>query len=338
MVCPSHSGPLAPTRYNWPAIALGLRRRYDVHGLGVELRGDGPAIDAFDHVLAYYGLRPSEGTDDERAVVLRVLTRPESLPFPADQPPNAVHAGIRAWSAPGRIDLRCDGHVACLNLAAGAGTCVLPATAPPRKDFVLYALLLLLRRRGLYGLHASAVGRGGAGCLFVGPCGSGKSTQTYTLVRHGFLRARGEGVEALALRRDLFLDPTSSTCPEKACGDAPILSGRGKRRIPMRELHPDRMIDRCVPRLLVFPEIVSGARSRLVPLERTDTVARLVAQSAVLALDREVVPRHVEILGRLVRQTTSYRLLAGRDLKERPELVSALLASATEPASPPPHT
>jgi hypothetical protein len=179
----------------------------------------------------------------------------------------------------------------------------------------------------------------GAGCLLVAPSGSGKSTSTYGLVRRGWhylgddallLHAAGDEVEALVLRRDLCLDPALEGCfPElRTHGQAGRFASRGKRRLAMRELYPERLLDRCVPRLLVFPEIVAEPESRLVPLGIAEVLPRLVAQSAVFALDPEAAPRHLDMLTRLARQTRAYRLLAGRDLKADPELVAPLLAAA----------
>jgi hypothetical protein len=79
--------------------------------------------------------------------------------------------------------------------------------------------------------------------------------------------------------------------------------------------------------LLFFPEITSAKKSRLVPLSPTLAVPRLLAQSLVFTLDSEAIPRHFEVVGQLASQTESFRLVAGRDLKEDPELVADLLGS-----------
>lgn len=329
-------------------------RRYCIHGIGLEVRGGSRRVSETLHrALAHFALPLAGAAGVAKPVLLRATRDVTAVPLPHGQAPGLVHEGIRVWSWNEVVYLACDGHSARLQLAAGTGECVLPAGRPVRKDFVLYALLLLVRRRGLYGLHASAVSRGGTGCLFAGPSGSGKSTQTYSLVRQGWeylgddallLRATAGAVEALALRRDLLLDTHTIAYPELAGReDAAVSSSTGKRRIVIGEI-PGTVINRCVPRLLVFPEIAASGRSRIVPLDRTEALARLAMQSAVLTLDREALPRHLHVLGSLVRQSATYRLLAGPDLKACPELAATLLepvartvASAAHPQEPHGH-
>lgn len=291
---------------------------------------------AFEHL----GFGAVEETGGTAAVVLRCSAGSGAVPVPPGESIVAEQGGIRAWESGGALYLGCAGHACRLDLSAGvAEVRVPPPPARPRKDILTYAVLLLLRRRGLYALHASGVARDGVGCLFVARSGSGKSTQTYSLVREGWeylgddallLRARGDEVEALALRRDLCLDPAlAHAFPEVAVhGEAGPFAGKGKRRLSMHALHPGRLIDRCVPRLLVFPEIVPEPVSRLVPIHAADALARLVRESVVVRLDAAAMPAHLAALGRLVRQARSWRLLAGRDLKERPELVAPLLERA----------
>lgn len=326
-----------------------LRERYRLHEVRVDLVGDDSAVLEWVHaVLEHIGLLPAEEAGGAAEVVLRCSARADAVRMPPDVRLIAEQDGIRAWGGGGQLYLECDGHASRVDLAEGTAECALaPPPASPRKDVILYTLLLLLRRRGLYALHASAVARNGSGYLFAAPCGSGKSTQTYGLVRQGWdyladdallLRVSGDEVEALALRRDLCLDPAlSHTFPEVSVhGEGGPFAARGKRRLPMRALHPERLIDRTVPRLLVFPEIVAQPTSRLVPLGQAEALAKLIEQSVVFNLDPEVLRQHLGVLERLVRQAPGYRLLAGRDLKEHPEGVAALLASVPGLPAPPP--
>ncbi len=330
-------GRTADSRASRPS---GPRQRYGVYGIGVDVLGETPVLGAIHAALAHLGIEPVAGGGEAADVVLRCSAEPGAVRVPAGARAVAEQGGIRAWSRGGALYLGCDGHACRLDLAGGAGEVMVPPPPRrPRKDILTYALLLLLRRRGLFALHASGVARDGAGCLFVARSGSGKSTQTYALVRQGWeylsddallLRARGEQVEALALRRDLCLDPALARAfPEvTAHGVEDSRSEKGKRRLAMRALHPERLIDGCVPRLLVFPEIVSAPVSRMVPLRPAEALRRLVGESVVVALDPAVMPAHLAALGALVRQARSWRLLAGRDLEARPELVAPLIEDA----------
>ncbi|MFN2420562.1 MAG: hypothetical protein ABR527_04195 [Gemmatimonadota bacterium] len=253
----------------------------------------------------------------------------------AQGPPqvDSIHARVEGnW-----IHLSCENHSIRLDTQAGVAEGVLPPEpAHVREDLLIYSLLLLMRRRGYYGLHASAVIREGVGYLFVAAGGSGKSTHTYSLVRRGwkyladdavFLRCRDGRVEALPLRRDLYLDPALARSFPEVGEHGGVDPHVGKRRLDMHALFPDRGVESCVPRLLFFPEITSAKKSRLVPLSPMLAVPRLLAQSLVFTLDSEAIPRHFEVVSQLASQTESFRLVAGRDLKEDPEQVADLLGS-----------
>lgn len=315
----------------------------EIHGRPVQVYGDDPAnLSRTGRIFHPLGITldapPHDGHGSTDAIILRLRQRARLPPLPAGVRISGLHQGIRAWTSPDEIWLRCRGHMVRLNPRLGWAEVVVPSEPlPVRKDLLTYALMLLLRRRGLLGLHASGVQRAGDGWLFVGNRGCGKSTQTYNLVRQGWgylgddallLRAEGDRVEALALRRDLMLDPTPAHAyPELARDGPPSSATSGKRRLRIGEMRPARMVDRCSPRFLIFPEIVSTAESTLVPLSRTEALMRLVAQSAVFTLDREMGARHLEVLSHLARQTLAVRLRAGRDLRECPERIAAVLQS-----------
>jgi hypothetical protein len=321
------------------------RGSYVLHGVGLRLSGDDSRLLArVETILEHCGLAPVDGALDPSA--LRMHFARHMPPLPGDAHEVAHQDGIRALDAGSVLWLATEDHRIRLDLAAGSAEAACPQVPTAlRKDLVLYVLLLLLRRRELFALHASAVVERGAGCLLVAPSENGKSTSTFALVRRGWsylgddallLQQAGDGVEALALRRDLCLDPAlRKPFPEVALHGQPgPFAARGKHRLDMRALFPDRLVDRCLPRVLLFPEIVREARSHLVPVSPPEVLARLVAQSAVLALDLEMVPRHVELLGCLARQARSYRLLAGRDLAAHPEGVADLLSTVAPSGLP----
>jgi hypothetical protein len=324
-------------------------RDYEVHGVQVALFADDPEVlGELDTIFRLLGLLPraSGSTEKGDVITLRFSYRKHSWQISGANMAGEQD-GILAYADPKYTYLCCEGHTARLEASMGTGDVVMPFPSTRlRKDFIVYALLLLLRRRGLYGLHASGVSQGGNGLLFVGGCRSGKSTQTYNLVRQGWgylgddsllLHVRGEIVEAVALRRDLMLNPV----PFEAY---PELAGRERARtvcrtvkwcVPMCEMYPAQLIARCIPRVLVFPEIVTSARSRLVPLGQAAALVQLVSQSVVFTLDREAIPGHLQVLGSLTRQAQSYRLLAGQDLKEHPEIISAILNPIRDSSLPP---
>lgn len=315
-------------------------RAYGLHGVSLEVSSDDSSLFAPVHaILEHFGLTAGGEGSAASALRLYLTTNPGRIAVADGAEEIAWQDGIQALSTSGRIYLRADGQALVLDASSGAAVALLPATSvSPRKDLILYGLLILLRRRGLFALHASGVRLGEAGCLLVGPSGSGKSTLTYALVRAGcpylgddavLLRTGEAMMDALALRRDLCLDPALAThFPELTrYGEAGDFAGKGKRRLPMGRLYADRLLQRFTPRVLLFPEIVPESRSRLLPLRMPDVLARLAAQSAVLGLDPEMGGHHVRVLAELARQSRAYRLLAGRDLEAAPRSVISLLAS-----------
>jgi hypothetical protein len=205
-----------------------------------------------------------------------------------------------------------------------------------RKDLVLYSLLLLLRYRGLYAVHAAGVVHDNAGCLFVADSDSGKSTLAFSLVHQGWghlsddallLRACGDRIEALPLRPEVCLEPEAARYfPDIVAHWRPCpLADEVKQRLNVAALYPERVLTTCLPRLLIFPRIVATPASQLQPVGKAEALWHLMRQSALLGLEPHRAPHHLEVLTRLVKQTTHYQLLAGHDLEQRPTLIAPLL-------------
>ena len=207
-----------------------------------------------------------------------------------------------------------------------------------RQRFWAFALLILLRSRGLYGLHAAGVVNPAGPCvLIIGPSGSGKSTLTIGLLRAGWgylsddavLLRRGEGgIDALALRKPFSVDiATSADHADVPLGPAPPRAPGGhKRRYDVQVAYPAQYCSRSRPTVLVFPRIVRDTRSTLAPLSRAAALGRLFAQSGPEMFERQSLPGHAAVLVRLLRQASSYDLCAGADLHHRPMSLASLLA------------
>ena len=202
---------------------------------------------------------------------------------------------------------------------------------------MVLALFLLLRPHGFFPLHAAALAHDGDGVLLAASSDAGKSTTAFNLVRQGWqflsddsvlLRVNDEAVEAIAFRRNFGLDPDAEDrFPEIAAHWSTQLTDVDKRCIAMDALFPEQSADRCTPRLLLFPELTGESESVLAPLSKADALLKLVAQSALVSLSPAWTPEHLAALKRLVVQGPSFRLLAGRDLMDRPERIAELIRS-----------
>ena len=311
----------------------------------VEVRCEGADVRrAVTAVLEYFGLRRRPPTD------VRPAAR---LTFSAHAPPPEPSTDVRLVTRHNGVDVRrgADGWLLqerenVVRLDPGAGTATGALHSPPWAtrstlhlpfvNLVIHSLLLLLRPKGYWPLHAAALAKEGAGLLIVGASDSGKSTQALGLVRAGWhylsddsvlLRKAGEEIEAVPLRRDFGLDDAAEgTFPEIAPHARPFLTDERKRRVDMAALHPGQAADRCTPRLLLFPSIADRPQSELVPIGQKDALFRLMRQSVLLALGPDIAAPHLEALGRLSGQAEGYRLLAGHDLRDRPERLADFLA------------
>ncbi len=210
--------------------------------------------------------------------------------------------------------------------------------SPPKyqQEFVMLALLWLLHSHELYALHANVLVKNDSGILFLGGSGSGKSTVAISLIRQGWgylsddvnlIRKSLEGIEALAFQKGFSFDPNLSIhYPDlNNHPEAHSLNGQ-KKFLDIGLLYPDGYLNSCLPRVLVFPEIVSQSKSRLIQIDKTKALILLIENSGGIMLDKAIVAKQTDILKQLVYQTDSYRLLAGRDLYEEPEKITEVLS------------
>jgi hypothetical protein len=209
-----------------------------------------------------------------------------------------------------------------------------------QRTFWVFSLLRLLRPRGFYSLHAAGlVTPAGRGVLIVGSSGSGKSTLTVGLVRQGWyfltddavlLRLHPAGVAALALRKHCYVDTSAlATYTDFPVGEeAPDRSGRYRRQLRLADAYPDRLISYCLPQVLLFACIVPAAESTMRRLDRLSALKLLLAQSGPQLFDHSSMAQHLEVLKRLVQQTTTYELRVGGDLYQQPGLLAHLLDEA----------
>lgn len=321
---------------------------YMVHGTEIRIGWDTAAVGVqLGTLCAYFGLDTAPSEPAEYPITLTWCTKGPSVSLPADTRLVAQHHGLQAWQTDTHYYLDDGAWLVRLGPAAGQGVGTFlagPSTQPTiREDLFLSSLLLLLRRQGMYAAHAACVATGDGGCLMVADSGSGKSTLTLGLVQAGwqyladdavFLRLRGERVEILPLRRDLYLAPEAAAVfpSVRDCWQPCLLREDAKHRLDLQALYPAQVRDTCRPNLMLFPTIVDAPHSRLIPIGKAEALLRLIQQSALLSIDPREAPGHLDILVRLVRQTRHFRLLAGQDLAREPRRIALILEGVQEPA------
>lgn len=197
------------------------------------------------------------------------------------------------------------------------------------------ALTELLRRRGLYTIHATALEKNGRGVLIPGNSGRGKTTSFISLLRSGYrylsddhplLRDAGAHVDLLPFPIKINVtEQTVKFFPELRTASAHVLQPRfPKRAFRAEDVYPASIGECCRPALVLFPHVIDASDSHLELLPKSRALEMLLPQ-ALLVYDSEVAKREFQALVKLIQQVDSYRLHFGRDILELPQLITPLL-------------
>lgn len=197
------------------------------------------------------------------------------------------------------------------------------------------ALTELLRRRGLYTIHATALEKNGRGVLIPGNSGRGKTTSFISLLRSGYrylsddhplLRDAGTHVDLLPFPIKINVtEQTVEFFPELRAAPAHMLQPRfPKRAFHAEDVYPTSIGECCRPALVLFPHVIDAPHSHLELLPKSRALEMLLPQ-ALLVYDSEVAKREFQVLAKLIRQVDCYCLNFGRDILELPQIITPLL-------------
>lgn len=316
---------------------------YSLYGLTVGVQWEGEGIE--DEIEQFFSSFPFTQIDNggkPAYIELKFVATdaPLHIPYTTSKPLKGYDSSI--YEANGHVYLTDGLSIFQLDPQAGTGLvtlhCSFKEKSPLSKyNFFLVGLIHLLAPLGFYDLHAAGLIRDGIGYLFLGESGSGKSSTALSLVRQGWhyvsddallVRPSADGIEVLAFRRHFYLD---SVLSHKFPEIAPHLKGSAmgdhtKRFLDVEAVYPGRFLPSCIPRVLIYTQIVPQPESTLIPIDKTTALIKLMRQSASLFFKRQAVDVHLEAMKRLVSQSYSYELLAGRDLYERPEKITEILS------------
>ncbi len=204
-----------------------------------------------------------------------------------------------------------------------------------RNSFVHFAMTELLKRRGVFTFHATALEYQGSGVLIPGFSGRGKTTSFLSLLRagyrylsddHPFFRITQGGVELLPYPLKINVtDQTISFFPElRNAPPAVLRAGTPKRYFCAEDLYPNPLGQPCAPSVILFPAVVDAPYSCLEPLSKKVALEMILPHS-LLVYEPEVAREEFKALARLIQQADCYRLHFGRDVVDLPWLVTPLL-------------
>lgn len=204
-----------------------------------------------------------------------------------------------------------------------------------RAQVVSQAFSAALRRCGLYEFHSAGVRppKKEKAVLIAGASGSGKSTLTLQLAVCGWsylsddtlLLSDGEhGIEARGLRRFFALTAdTIAASPLRL--PRPTDPGPFKERLAPNEFFPSGQIQCASPGAIFFPVITNEDKTEVRSLTASETMVRLLRLSPWACYDKPTANGHINILGKLARETVAFDIRAGTDLLENPTRASDLL-------------
>ncbi len=185
-------------------------------------------------------------------------------------------------------------------------------------------MMELLKRRGLFGVHAAGADLEGRALVLAGTSGSGKSTLSVALARAGFgflgddtLFLKGHRVLAFPDEIDLT-EESVSFFPDLQLAPPPA----GWRK---RQLRADvtRVVWESAPAVLVFPQVSGRPRSELRAIDPGEALLELAPN--VLLTEPVSSQAHLDALAGLARASRCYRLETGTDLDEAVRLLRELM-------------
>jgi hypothetical protein len=244
------------------------------------------------------------------------------------------------FAAEDQIYLCCDDRVRVL-CDPGSGSAWFSVLEPEIENLWLASHLLLticlieiLKRRGLYSLHAGGFSANGKCLLIPGTSGVGKSTLTVASLRAKFdymsddmvfLVDRPDGFRVLAFPEAVDVsDQTAAFFPElNFLLHSPKRRGWRKRQIHPTQVYGAKVAPEARPAAVLIPRISDAQTSVVTRMDPDEALLELVPN--VLLTEAKSCRAHLDVLSRLVKSTPCYRLETGRDFDRLPVQFRELL-------------
>jgi hypothetical protein len=186
-------------------------------------------------------------------------------------------------------------------------------------------LVEILKRRGLYSLHAGGFSANGKCLLIPGTSGAGKSTLTVASLRANFdymsddmvfLIGQPQGFRVLAFPEEVDVsEQTAAFFPELSfLMSAPMRCGWRKRQIHPIQVYGAKVAPEARPAAVVIPHIAESETSVVTKMDPDEALLEMVPN--VLLTEANSCRAHLDALRALVTSTPCYRLETGRDFDQ----------------------
>lgn len=195
-------------------------------------------------------------------------------------------------------------------------------------------LVEILKRRGVFNVHAAAVAAGGRAIMIAGPSGCGKTTLALVLSTLGldflgddmtFVRLDGPNLQVIAFPDEV--DVTEQTL--RLVPDLPptprdeLEPGWPKHRLRVEEAIGATVVDQAQPGIILFPRLARQEASAVEPLSPDEALVELAPN--VLLTDAVAAQAHLDALAELVAASRCYRLETGANLSAAARLIRQLV-------------
>jgi len=314
-------------------------------GVTIHLEGRDPAVSRrFAGAFGPWASPEPQASEDPVNVIQLDLARVRQLPRPIRGSPLYVDHGARSTNlavyqvSPDEFQLHFHGEAVLRICLPAASTSRPPGVTGEVtddmllrdgrfEDIIYTGLAPILRRYGLFLVHAFAAARSGHATLFAGPSGSGKTTSGLALLLEGWhylandvllLQKRPEGVCALSTPGSIHVRPNSYALLPGLSRLLP--EGKTTSRTVAHLLGPPGLETGATGSAtpfafapvssICFPQISDEPETGVEPISRAECLARLMAES-IDQWDSHMLPAHIDLLQRLCQQATPYRVILG---------------------------
>jgi hypothetical protein len=123
------------------------------------------------------------------------------------------------------------------------------------------------------------------------------------------------GISVRPLRRSFSLKPDHlERHPGLAAYATESVPTTSKRRLDPRQVWPEQYVDAAKPRFIISCRVADEETTRIIPISRAESLARLVASTPWLMLDQAMAPAHLETFRCLAATCCGFELRAGREM------------------------